>query len=1273
MRRLSQHRNQRGFTLTEIMVAMAIFTIILVAALMLYDRSNRVFKSGVESAEMQQETRVAFDRLLRDVRMTGFDFDRDGTPILAGTSVWTANTAYQQGRVVIPPVSNGFSYVAQNGGTSGAGPVAWPTTAGNTVTDNTIVWRAQGAQYQQPDEQIEYAGLSAITIRGNLDYNTDVTNEHGRETAYEPAGGQFPIVTTGNDEIVTYALKSDAPGAPNNDTITFHADIRRPRAAYPGGNAESTVTIGGVDLCNDSATNPTCNNPPYTLYRFTIDATGVADNGTPVARNIRSLKFFYYSSPTGRPAELLTQPDGTPLVQGAIGGAGVYDPANVGGTTDYAHRDQRESIQGIRIELVGMNPAPDPGYTNPNEPLSAFRRYRTYELESLIVPRNVGIRGMQEPSNDRPTPPTMRSVCSGYCNATRVTWDSPISGEVIRYEIRYDTNATGNYTNVAANLPGDQLVGYINLPPLPAGYSTYYIKVRAVNEHGVTDSSNYLAGAPMNRTRPSPPSGLAATSTDLGTQQPNKVTLSWPRADTNVSPLNTLTCTGSGADTNGTTIPRQETIRYRVWRGTTADFNPTAGQGTLILSEATAPALQPEIFPTTTTVTWDDDTDSLGGPPANCKTYYYRIQAYDTCSLTAALNSPANASTGTSDVYPALDQPAIPGSAGYATEADEIPPVAPASLNIDEDATRCRFGPNLCQITLQWPKVVTDTAGHTVTIDRYHIARERKKASDTTWTAFDLSPSPLPYLENQSATAGTSITYTDTTAPDHDPVTREKYFYRYRVRAEHCGTHGDYTPWVYYPEGCPATELSSITADGATSGNGLTSATPWVMSSGDYVLVTPAASVALARVDFDLVTGSGTSVTSISDEASPYIFPWENLTDLEIYQLIITMTHESGCIEVETRYIQDQSGICPEATFSASGHAAGSGLLGDPYVMNSGDTINITPPAIGTISTATFTLFDATTNVAVGTASIDNTSPFNYTWSDRTDNTVYRLQVDVAYELGVCTETRNFYIKDEVCSGASVSAAGFSSGDGLTSGTPWVMGALDTVTVTRPATTTPQRVEFLLTPVNPVGTAEAVVTDTTAPFTFTWTNRTDLTVYRLDMTVVYSSGCQEVLTRYIKDEPPTCTLTVDNPDGTILQSVDDLILNLGLVNSATVDLTLQSIAITWVAPNQVNWDNVTFPSGGVYSVNSSTSGTVTLSLNPKPAQLLTTDVTIPASGSRTLTLNFSANGNRTIPTSNITKICVTYRRADTGTQNYVCRILNATAPDASANNPTTCD
>ena len=45
----SRTHSQRGFTLTEVLVATAIFAIILIAALLVYDRSNKVFKAGVEA------------------------------------------------------------------------------------------------------------------------------------------------------------------------------------------------------------------------------------------------------------------------------------------------------------------------------------------------------------------------------------------------------------------------------------------------------------------------------------------------------------------------------------------------------------------------------------------------------------------------------------------------------------------------------------------------------------------------------------------------------------------------------------------------------------------------------------------------------------------------------------------------------------------------------------------------------------------------------------------------------------------------------------------------------------------------------------------------------------------------------------------------------------------------------------------------------------------------------------------------------------------------
>src|SRR4029077_20472038 len=147
VRNVKTHRSQRGFTLTEILVTTAIFAIIMLAALAVYDRSNQTFKQGTESADLQQSTRIGFDKLISDVRMAGVDYSRGGIP--------------------------------------------------------TETWQAP-----QPDEQIEYAGPTALVFRANFNYNSSSANGNGLEPTLEPVNVQgqtiFPYVTTSNSEIIAY-------------------------------------------------------------------------------------------------------------------------------------------------------------------------------------------------------------------------------------------------------------------------------------------------------------------------------------------------------------------------------------------------------------------------------------------------------------------------------------------------------------------------------------------------------------------------------------------------------------------------------------------------------------------------------------------------------------------------------------------------------------------------------------------------------------------------------------------------------------------------------------------------------------------------------------------------------------------------------------------------------------------------------------------------------------------------------------------------------------
>ena len=69
---------QRGFTLSEVAVASLIFLFVAVAAFKALTESSQVYKRGNESAEMQQRTRMAFDQMMTELRLAGFDYNRDG-------------------------------------------------------------------------------------------------------------------------------------------------------------------------------------------------------------------------------------------------------------------------------------------------------------------------------------------------------------------------------------------------------------------------------------------------------------------------------------------------------------------------------------------------------------------------------------------------------------------------------------------------------------------------------------------------------------------------------------------------------------------------------------------------------------------------------------------------------------------------------------------------------------------------------------------------------------------------------------------------------------------------------------------------------------------------------------------------------------------------------------------------------------------------------------------------------------------------------------------
>ena len=864
---------ERGYSLAEILVVMLIFSAIIIAALMIYDRSNKVFKQSVEASDMQQSTRVAFDRLVADIRLAGFDYDRDGIPFGSLASPWVGSTSYVLGNLVQPNPPNGHVYICISGGTSGASAPSWPTAKNSTVNDGAAKWQENGdVQYQQPDEQIEYAGDKAITLRANFNFETATaacptagsckTCENGREQCLESV--QFPLVTTNNQEIVTYALVSNSGNAnANKDTIEFFADTDIPRDINPkSGKKETKVDITGVDLTN--------NYPPYTLYRYALKDDGTPDAGVPIADNIRSMTLQYYTDTaastipdaTGKTHEIGCGDANQCEVAALPLGNGQFDGANP--DTDIPERDTRAKIKSVRLKLVGMNPQIDAAFTDTADTVAPH--YRKLELNTVIVPRNLGKHGMKEFNTTLPESPSLKSVCIGACEAVYLTWAAPSTGgDIDSYNIVYNQGACSDpqpLTYAVAEDAGKNLSGYAS-KAVPG--TAYRFAVQSINKYG-SATSNCIDGTPINKTTPSTPSNLSASGGADPTfpAQANKVQLKWTPTTTNTDAASTMSCT-DGQTQSAKTIPFAEKTFYRVYRALTQSFTPGANGTTKIIDEKSTN--QPSVSGSNLTVV--DPT------AANCLAYYYKIEAVNFCVTNSNWNNPPQSTLAESGYIPG-------GNAVLGMGTTSQTPAAPQGLAVN--SLTCNGNSNNCDVTFTWQAVAKDTTGAPMNIGQYKLY--------------------VTDLSTNTQIGGSPFTTTSQTYTVNNLGQGNISGYKIEVSALDCneGAKGASIIWPCIWDGGTIT----TTPNAFYGGTGVTN-DPWIMQTPDTLSVTtqnPIKKIEWTVSQNNVVIGQGSDAGLLPKSSFTVSVP--DLDEEKTALVHVTFTSASGtCAITENYFILD--------------------------------------------------------------------------------------------------------------------------------------------------------------------------------------------------------------------------------------------------------------------------------------------------------------------------------------------------------------------------------
>lgn len=214
----------------------------------------------------------------------------------------------------------------------------------------------------RPDEQLEAAYATAITVRADFDANDPIDADLPEQALAGP-GSAFLAVSTGNDEIVSYVLaKADGN---STDTLAFSADVGD---TVRDASIED-ITVGRVDL--------TQSDPPYTLYRIVLENDPSGCCGTsfarriPVIDNVRFLRFRYFD----RSGNELTPP------------GGEETPAAI---------TARASIRRIGVEIEVLTRDADPHWVDADDPDPETRRFRKFKLEGEVAPPNLGIGALRD-------------------------------------------------------------------------------------------------------------------------------------------------------------------------------------------------------------------------------------------------------------------------------------------------------------------------------------------------------------------------------------------------------------------------------------------------------------------------------------------------------------------------------------------------------------------------------------------------------------------------------------------------------------------------------------------------------------------------------------------------------------------------------------------------------------------------------------------------------------------------------------------------------------
>ena len=201
--------NDQGFTFIEVLIASAIFAMVLVGVYVIYDTNQATYTRGEGRADLQQNIRVALDEMTREILMAGYD----PTNVLANPGAYSGLALGDFAMQSLAPSTVRFVADVNGDGDSDVVEFSYDPT-NKRITRR--VWALSGTTFST-------AGAQAITEDNTVNFLTF--------TYYDDTNSQIPSADYGTKQYAVRRIEVSFSGtvkvgSQGTQSLALNSDIR---------------------------------------------------------------------------------------------------------------------------------------------------------------------------------------------------------------------------------------------------------------------------------------------------------------------------------------------------------------------------------------------------------------------------------------------------------------------------------------------------------------------------------------------------------------------------------------------------------------------------------------------------------------------------------------------------------------------------------------------------------------------------------------------------------------------------------------------------------------------------------------------------------------------------------------------------------------------------------------------------------------------------------------------------------------------------------------